>query len=197
MVPLAQPVYTADEYLRLERAAGHRSEFVNGRIYAMTGASFAHSTILFNLAREIGAQIRGRGCRAFLNEMRVKINLYGSYLYPDFVALCEAPRFEDGVFDTLLNPSVIVEVLSDSTESYDRGLKFQHYRRIESLREYILVGQHQPIVERFVRNGDLWTLVDELHDLDKSISLESIGCEVLLADLYEQVEFPPEGERER
>ncbi|HSU15029.1 Uma2 family endonuclease [Longimicrobium sp.] len=196
MSPLVQPVYTPDEYLRLERSAGHRSEFVNGRIYAMGGASHAHNLIVFNLAREIGAQLRGRPCEAYVNDMRVKVRQTGIYAYPDLVALCEEPRFEDGDFDTLLNPTVIIEVLSESTEKYDRGEKFAHYRRLDSLREYILVSQDRQRAEKYVRDGEGWVLT-EVSGAEASLTIETLGCTIALAEIYERVEFSAPADRER
>lgn len=189
MSPLAEPIYTADEYLRLERAADHRSEFVNGRIYAMSGASREHNLIVVNLSREASSLLRGSACEVYVNDMRVKVRQTGLYTYPDMVGLCEEPRFEDDV-DTLVNPSVIVEVLSDSTEKHDRGTKFSHYRRLDSLREYILISQDRPNVEQFVRHDDLWTL-KEIIGLDASLSIQTLGCTIALADIYDRVAFPP------
>lgn len=151
MPPLAQPRYTPEEYLALERKAEHKSEYVNGRIYAMAGASHWHNLIVGNTFGELRARIRSRGCTTYVNDMRVKVSSTGLYTYPDVMALCDAPRFEDSHADTLLNPSAIIEVLSDSTERYDRGEKFGHYRRLETLREYVLVSQNRVQVERFVR----------------------------------------------
>lgn len=188
MSPLAQPIYTPDEYLRLERAADHKSEFVNGRIYAMAGASRVHNRIVFNLAREIGAQLRGRPCDAYVNDMRVKVTQTGLYSYPDLAALCDEPRFEEELLDTLLNPAVIVEVLSDSTEKNDRGIKFAHDRRLASLREYVLIAQDQPNVEKFVRINEVWTL-EEAGGRDGVLALESIGCTIPLAEIYDGIEF--------
>lgn len=190
MPPLAQPIYTAAEYLRLERAAEHKSEFVNGRIHAMTGASRAHNLIVGNIFGEIRARLRGRPCEVYVNDMRVKVRQTGLYTYPDVAAVCGAPQFEDDVVDTLLNPSVIVEVLSDSTEKYDRGTKFSHYRRLESLREYILVSQDRPSVEKFVRTNELWTL-EEISGPDAMLTIESLDCSISLSDIYGRVEFPP------
>lgn len=195
MPTLAHRIYTPDEYLRLERAADHKSEFVNGRIYAMSGASRDHNQIVFNLAREIGTQIRGRPCAAFVNDMRVKVPRTELYTYPDLVALCGEALLEDSHNDTLLNPSVIVEVLSASTASYDRGEKFAHYQSLDSLREYILISQNLPRVEQYVRTGELWML-NAINGLDASVSIETLGCTLALADIYERVEFPAVLERE-
>lgn len=193
MTPLAQPVHTAEEYLRLERAADHKSEFVNGRIYAVSGASRRHNLIVGNVFAEVRAQLRGRPCEAYVNDMRVKVRQTGLYAYPDLVALCDEPLFEDQVLDTLLNPSVIVEVLSPSTEGYDRGEKFAHYRRLDSLREYVLISQDRARVEAYVRNGDSWTFT-EMGDLESSLTLQALGCTIPLADVYDRVDFPPAGE---
>lgn len=190
MPPLAQQTYTAAEYLRLERSAGHKSEFVNGRIHAMTGASRAHNLIAGNIFGEIRARLRGRPCEVYVNDMRVKVRQTGLYTYPDVAAVCGEPQFEDDAVDTLLNPSVIVEVLSDSTEKYDRGTKFSHYRRLESLREYILISQDGPSVEKFVRANELWTL-EEISGHGAVLTIESLDCSVSLADIYDRVEFPP------
>jgi Uma2 family endonuclease len=188
MSQFAERVYTATEYLVLERAAEHKSELVNGRIYAMTGASFAHNLIVLNLSAEIRAWLRGGPCSVLVNEMRVKVSQTGMYTYPDVVALCEPPELEDAYFDTLLNPAVIVEVLSKSTERYDRGEKFAHYRKIDSLREYILVAQDRVRVEQYVRHGEHWML-GEISDPEGSLRLETLGCEIALRDIYDRVEL--------
>ena len=187
MSPLAERVYTAKEYLALERAADHKSELVNGRIYAMAGASFAHIRIVSKLVISIGARLLGGPCGVYANELRVKVSQTGMYTYPDVVALCEPPRLEDAHGDTLLNPAVIIEVLSDSTERYDRGEKFAHYRKIESLREYILVAQDKISVEQYVRHGEHW-IPSAIDDIDGSLRIETIGCEVPLRDIYDRVE---------
>jgi Uma2 family endonuclease len=132
---------TAAEYLEIERKAEIKSEYIAGRTYAMSGASRQHNLITANTLSEIHPQLRGRNCEAFVSDMRVKVSPTGMYTYPDDVAVCGEARFEDSHMDTLLNPTVIVEVLSGSTEAYDRGEKFAHYRRLESLREYVLVAQ--------------------------------------------------------
>lgn len=196
MSPLAEPIYTAEEYLRLERVANHKSEFVNGRVYAMAGASSAHGAIIWNLARDIGAQIRGKPCRAWVTEMRVKVRPTGLYTYPDLAALRGAPpQYEDGHTDTLLNPTTIVEVLSESTEKYDRTAKFAHYQHLESLREYILIAQDQPHVERYVRDGEAWRLF-MIVGVDASFTIETLGCTLALRDIYDGVDFSPPDARE-
>ena len=188
MSQLAEGVYTAEEYLAFERTAEYKNEFVNGRICPMTGASLSHNLIAGNLVAEIRAQLRGGPCSVLVSSMRVKVSQTGMYTYPDVVALCEPPELEDAHLDTLLNPSVIVEVLSDSTEKYDRGEKFAHYRRLESLREYILVAQDKILVEQYVRHGEHWTL-GEISDPAGSLRIETLGCEIALRDIYDRVDL--------
>jgi Uma2 family endonuclease len=189
MPSLAQSRYTPEHYLALERQAQHRSEYINGCIFAMAGASRQHNLIAGNVFGELRAQLRGRPCEVYINDMRVKISITGLYTYPDVVALCGDPVFEDAHVDTLLNPGVIIEVLSDSTEAYDRGEKFAHYRRLKSLRHYVLIAQDKVRVEHYVRQGEQWVL-SEASALDSTVPLASIGCEVVLREIYERVEFP-------
>jgi Uma2 family endonuclease len=192
MTPLAQPLVSPAEYLALERRAREKSEYVNGRIYAMAGTSRFHNLIVINIVRELATQLRDRPCETYASEMRVKVQRTGMYTYPDVVAVCEEPRLEDAELDTLLNPSVIVEVLSPSTESYDRGEKFAHYRRLESLREYVLVAQTIRRIEHFRREGDHWVFT-EISDPDGELALPSLGCVLRLADIYQRVDFPAAG----
>jgi Uma2 family endonuclease len=190
--PLAQPRVTPAEYLAMERSSREKREYINGRVYAMAGASRRHNLIVGNILRELSTQLRGRPCEAYVSDMRVKVQHTGMYTYPDVVALCDDPRLEDAELDTLLNPSVIVEVLSPSTERYDRGVKFAHYRRLDSLQEYVLVAQGTPRVEHFRREGDQWVLT-EISDPGGALALPSLGCVLRLADIYERVDFPADG----
>jgi Uma2 family endonuclease len=185
---LVRPDLTPEEYLALERQAQHKSEYVNGRIYAMTGASRAHNLIVGNLVRELGTQLRGRPCETYASDMRVKVNQTGLYTYPDVVVVCGEPHFEDAQVDTLLNPTAIIEVLSESTESYDRGEKFAHYRRLQSLQEYVLIAQDKVRAECYVREGDRWIL-SEVAELDETLVLTSVGCTLRLRDVYERVDL--------
>ena len=187
--PLAQPLVTPAEYLSLERRAREKSEYVNGRIYAMAGTSRVHSLIVANLVRELGNQLRGRPCEIHGSDLRVKVQHTGMYTYPDVVALCGEAQLEDEELDTLLNPSVIIEVLSPSTESYDRGEKFAHYRRLDTLQEYVLVAQVKRRIEHFRREGDHWVFT-EVSDPEEELTLSSLGCTLRLADIYDRVEFP-------
>ena len=183
-----QPRYTPEEYLALERKAEYKSEYVNGEIIAMAGASRQHNLIAGNLYREISQQLRGRPCEAYISDMRVKVSHTGLYAYPDVVVVCGEIRFEAASNDTLLNPLVIVEVLSASTEAYDRGEKFAHYRRLESLQEYLLVAQDKIRIEHYVRQGTQWVL-SEVSDLHDTVHLASIGCDVVLQEVYDKVQF--------
>jgi Uma2 family endonuclease len=182
MATAALTRYTPEEYLALERNAEFKSEYIDGRIVAMTGAQRPHIVIVANLVREIGGRLLDSPCEVYPTDMKVKIEASGRYVYPDLCVSCE-PRFEDGVTDVLLNPVLIVEVLSDSTETYDRGEKFFHYRRIESLREYVLLSQKQCLVERYVREGDFWRFTSE-DDPDRSLVLASLDLEIPLRRIY-------------
>lgn len=191
---VAEPRYTPEEYLAIERAAEERHEYVNGRIYALAGTSRAHSLIAGNLFGQIHQQLRGGPCEAHANDLRVKVSESGLYTYPDVVAACGDVRFEDAQNDTLLNPLMIVEVLSPTTEAYDRGEKFAHYRRLESLQEYVLVSQDRMRVERHVRRGEEWVLT-EYTDPDAVLDLPSINCRVTLRDIYDKVSLPDDDGR--
>ncbi len=186
---------TPAEYLVRERAAEYRSEYRDGCMVPMTAASVEHGAIVMRLVMALGTQIGARPCRVFAGDMRVKVAATGLYTYPDVVALCGRLRLEDAQRDTLLNPAVIVEVLSPSTEAYDRGKKFGNYRRIESLREYVLIAQDRMRVERYVRgesDADPWppTVLDRA---DAVLELAAIGCAVPLSEIYQWVtlESPP------
>ncbi len=188
-----KPRFTPAEYLELERAAPYKSEFYKGEIFAMAGAGEEHNTITFNLAALLAPQLRGRPCRGFTTDLRVKmVDAPVFYTYPDVVVVCGERQFEDASVDTLLNPTVLIEVLSPSTEGYDRGNKFAFYRRIPSLQTYILIAQDRPLVEAYARqlDGRQW-LLSEANDLSETLSLPAVGCTLRLADVYENVVFPP------
>ena len=177
---------TAEDYLTLERSASSKSEFHDGQIFAMTGASRKHNLVSGNIYRELSLQLKKSPCEAYINDMRVKAAQANSYHYPDIAVVCGTPQFEDAQVDTLLNPTLLVEVLSPSTEAYDRGGKFAHYRKIDTLREYLLVAQDQPSIERYVRQGDVWILT-EAEGLEASVPLESIDCVLSLREVYDKV----------
>jgi Uma2 family endonuclease len=188
----AEPYYSPEQYIAIEREAQTRSEYVNGGIYAKSSASREHNLITGNVSAEIRAQLRGRPCEVYISDMRVKVSSTGMYTYPDVVAVCGGPAFEDRQVDTLINPTLIVEVLSPSTEGYDRGEKFAHYRRLESLQDYVLVAQDKVRVEHFVRRDDAsgqWVLT-EISEPGGTLHLASIGCDLSLSDIYDRVESP-------
>lgn len=183
---------TPEEYLTQERRAATRSEYVNGQIYAMTGASREHNLIAGNTFATLHAQLRSRACEVYASDMRVKLSATGMYTYPDVVAVCGVPQFEDEAVDTLLNPSVIVEVLSDSTERYDRGAKFAHYRTLDSLTDYLLIAQGSYLVEQYTRQPDGQWLFSANTLLTATLTLASIGCTLPLAAIYEKIAPPPD-----
>ncbi len=193
----AEQFMTAPEYLALERQAETKSEYWNGSIYAMSGASRNHNRITVNLGAMLHARLRGKPCEPFITDMRVKVSPAGLYTYPDVIVVCGEPRFEDDQLDTLLNPKVIIEVLSESTEKYDRGDKFAHYRTLDSLTDYLLVTQHQPLIEHFQRQTDGSWLYSAAQGLEAEISIPTIGCLLRLAEVYERATFPESGGRLR
>ncbi len=178
---------TAEEYLAFERDSDEKHEFIDGDIYLMSGGSENHSLIAGNTYASIHNQFRKRDCKAYTSDMRLRTGL--NYTYPDVSAICGSAELEDNSHDTLLNPTLIVEVLSPSTERYDRGRKFHHYQKIETLQEYILISQDNYHVERFLRQAnDEWLLTDA-RELDAILDLPSIGCTLALADVYDKVVF--------
>ena len=178
---------TPEEYLAFERKATTKHEYLNGQIVAMSGASFAHNFLTMNTANQLYNQLIGGECQVATSDMRVKVTQIDSYFYPDVVVVCGEPRAEDETFDTLLNPTVVVEVLSPSTETYDRGEKFEHYQQIASLKEYVLISQDKIRVEHYHRQETGW-MQTEFRGLEDVLSLLSIGCELRLQDVYRRVE---------
>ncbi|PYS53275.1 MAG: hypothetical protein DMG13_13360 [Acidobacteria bacterium] len=182
---------TPEEYLRLERAAETKSEYLDGEMLPMPGASREHNLIVTNIVAVLANQLLDRPCEVYPPDMRVKVSSSGLYTYPDVTVVCGEPRFEDPYVDTLLNPHLIFEVLSESSETYDRGRKFSHYRTVESLREYVLVAQSECRVEQFARQtGGQWLYVEST-DPNGSIELPSIACRLPLSRVYHRIEFQP------
>ncbi|MEX0700951.1 MAG: Uma2 family endonuclease [Planctomycetales bacterium] len=182
---------TPREYAAIEERSEQRHEFFQGEMFAMAGASLPHNIIVSNISRRLNEQLEEGPCIAVGSDMRVKVDATGLYTYPDVVVLCEEPKFDEEVPNTLLNPVVLVEVLSESTAAYDRGKKSIHYRQVPSLQEYLLVEQDQPLIEQYARGaGGHWILTD-LRRPEEEISLESIGCKLRLADVYAKVAWPP------
>ncbi|WP_439557429.1 Uma2 family endonuclease [Dyadobacter sp.] len=187
----AQPIimYSAEEYLELERAADYKSEYYRGEIFAMAGAGFNHNAIVSSLQIDIGTSLRGKSCRSLTQDMRIYIPENGLYTYPDLLIFYGKPNFQDDKTDTLLNPSVIIEVQSPSTGEYDRGQKFHLYRSISTLVEYVLIDSRRLSAEAH-RKGDngLWTLVSEAYSIDESIEINHIDLQLQMADIYAQTE---------
>ena len=181
--------FTPEEYLELERKAETKSEYLDGEVFAMPGVSWEHSRIVLNIATGLNMQFVDRPFHVHGPELRVKISETGLYTYPDVFIVGTEPQLEDGHHDTVLNPQVIFEVLSDSTESYDRGRKFAHYRALDSLREYFLVSQKEYRVERFARHEDGDWLYSEVTDPEGSIEISSVVCRLLLSCIYCKVDF--------
>ncbi len=186
--------YTPDEYLEFERNSEVRHEYLDGEIYEMAGANKRHNAISVNIIRLLGNQLLERDCNVYGSDMRVKITSTEKYTYPDVVAICGEENYEDETEDTLLNPSLIVEVLSKSTEAYDRGGKFEYYQTIESFQEYVLITQEPFRVEQYVRKEkNIWTYF-EFRKPEDVVKLNSINCELGLQDIYHKIEqkFPKE-----
>ncbi|MBA3767810.1 MAG: Uma2 family endonuclease [Acidobacteria bacterium] len=185
----SQPItyLTPEEYLAIERKAEYKSEYVNGEMVAMTGASRKHNLIVVNIAGEIRQQLRGRPCELYANDMRVRVPATRLYTYPDVSVVCDEPQFEDDYVDTLLNPALIIEVLSESTEAYDRGKKFGSYRTIESLAEYLLVAQDEYRIEQYVKQPDGRWLLSDYRSPEDLVELVSIQCQLALKEVFDKV----------
>jgi Uma2 family endonuclease len=180
---------TAEEYLAFERQAEERHEFVEGIIYAMSGGTRPHALIGANVSRELGNRLSDRPCEVYAGNLRVKVNSEGDYVYPDVAIACGDIQLEDDNSDTLLNPLVVVEVLSPSTEAYDRGKKGALYRAIPSLQHHVLVAQDRVSVEVYTRQGDWWAFT-EGRSLEATVLLSALDCELPLAEVYAKVQFP-------
>jgi len=189
MSTLPKSFITPEQYLELERAAEFRHEYYDGEMVAMSGAREAHVLITGNVFATVRPQLRQCGCRAYIVDMRVRAGSGRAYTYPDLAVACGERRFLDGTRDTLLNPTVIVEVLSPSTERHDRSKKFSHYKTIESLQQYVLVAADAPCVDVFTRMPDGEWKWRNAYGLDDTLELESIGCRLAMSDIYEDIEF--------
>ena len=183
---------TPEEYLEIERKAEYKSEYFDGEIFAMAGANRNHCLFCSNLNGLFWQHLKGKDFEAYSSKMRMFVPKTNFYTYPDVVVVCGEPKFQDKVFDTLLNPTLLIEVLSESTESYDRGKKFQHYRSIESLQEYVLVSQDEARIEKYLKQGDGFWVLSEAFGLDAKVKLDSIDCEIALSEVYDKVNFSDE-----
>ena len=196
---------TPQEYLAIDESSEIRHEFLDGEIFAMSGATFWHTLIKDNLSQALRNKLAAKDandCYVLTSDQRVKVSATGLYTYPDILICCGEPVFDEEIRNTLVNPRVLIEVLSESTERYDRGAKFGHYRQLASVQEYLLIAQDRPCVERYVREpaagdsppaADRWVLT-AVTDAAGSLLLESVGVEVTLAEIYDRVVFPPPGE---
>lgn len=196
-LPQTKNQHTVEEYLEFEREAEERHEYLDGEVYEMAGESLAHGDICINIARELSTQLRGTPCRALSKDIKVRTGILpsprrmmkGLFSYPDVLVVCGEPQFHDEYRDVLLNPTLIVEVLSDATEAYDRGQKFHRYQQLESLVEYALVSHDIPLVGLYTRREEGW-FFSNAFDLNASLNLASVNCHLRLADVYDRVEFP-------
>jgi Uma2 family endonuclease len=178
-----------EEYLEIERKTEVRKEYLAGEMFAMGGATADHVAIVSNLVRYLGTPLRDKKCSVFSTDLRLRVTPTGLYTYPDVMVVCGKHSFLDDRRDTLLNPTVVFEVLSESTQAYDRGKKFEHYRTLDSLRECVLVDQAKPHVEQYVRQPDNKWLLSEYNSLGMTVDLPSIACSLPLAEVYHKVEF--------
>lgn len=183
---------TPEEYLKFELQAETKHEYFNGEIFAMSGASERHVSIVTNLVINLGVKLRGRPCKVYSTDLRLRVNPTGLYTYPDVIVVCGERRFAENQKDTLLNPTLIIEVLSESTKDYDRGEKFTHYRTIDSLAEYITIAQDKPHVEHHTRQAKHSWLLVETKLIEDRLHLSFINCDLSLTDIYDDIDFAPE-----
>ena len=193
----AQAPVSVEDYLARERSAEFRHEFLDGEIYEMAGGSPNHSAIIANLTMEIGLRLKGTRCRPFSSDLKVRCGAYikedsnfkGFFAYPDLTVVCDDPIFHDEFQDVLLNPTVLFEVLSPATESFDRTTKFRRYiTHLDSLMDYVLISQDEPRIEIYRRQADGW-LYQVIEGIDETLELQSINCVISLLDLYDRIAF--------
>ena len=194
MENLAPRYLSEEEYLELERKSPHKSEYYKGEIFAMAGAKRSHNLIVTNLCRELSSSLKEKPCEVYPSDMRVKNKVDQFYTYPDVTIVCGKPEFLNATEDVLLNPQIIIEVLSESTEKYDRGAKFSLYRNIPSVMEYILVSSNERKVESFRRNGSDWIFRESSEG--EVFQFQSLDVVLKIEDIYEKVELSPKRLRE-
>jgi Uma2 family endonuclease len=180
--------FTPEEYLELERKAEYKSEYFNGEIFAMGGASPRHVLIVTNVVSELRSELKNRPCTVYSTDLRVRVSPTGLYTYPDVVVVCGNLQFSDSQRDTLVNPTLIIKVLSKSTKDYDRGGKFEQYRSIDSFKEYVLIAQDKHHVEHYVLQADRTWVFSETNRIDDAIELISIDCKLALSEIYDKVD---------
>jgi Uma2 family endonuclease len=187
--PTADSYVSPEDYLALERRNEFKSEYINGEVHAMTGASRRHNLVAGNVFALLWSQLRGRQCEVYPAGMRVRIPTVNVYTYPGVTVVCGGPVFQDDYLDTLLNPILLVEVLSKSTAKHDRTVKFGYYRTLESLAEYLLIAQNEYHVEQYTKHPDGRWLLSDIRGLESSVGLTSVGCTLRLNEIYERVEL--------
>jgi Uma2 family endonuclease len=180
--------FTAEEYLELERQSQYRSEYFNGEIFAMGGASPRHVLIVTNVVAELRSQLKKQPSTVFSTDLRVRVSPTGLYTYPDVVVVCGKPLFSDEQKDTLTNPTLIAEALSKSTKDYDRGDKFEQYRALDSVKEYVLIAQDRYHVEHHRRQTDNTWVLSDTNRIEDSMELISIGCHLDMVEIYDKVD---------
>ncbi len=188
----AQPKlkHSLEEYLEIDRNSDERLEFWNGEIFSMSGVSREHATVEMNVSITLGGRLRAKGCQLFPANIRIKVPSLPPYRYSDLSALCGKAQFEKiGGVDALVNPTLIIEILSPSTEAYDRGDKFTYYKSIPSFSEYLLIAQHRPHVSQFIKQSDGTWLFREFNSLSDTVRLETLGCELTLNEIYRNISF--------
>lgn len=185
------PRITAEQYLAMERAAEFKSEYFEGQVDAMSGGTYPHATIILNVGGELRQELKKRPCTVTPGEVRLRVSPGGLYTYPDVMVVCGEAQFADDQKDTLLNPTLIVEVLSKSTEAHDRGFKFAQYRKLDSLRTYVLVSSGEPRVETFDLRAETWVFSESV-GMDAVCPFESLDCQILLSDIFHRVTFGEE-----
>lgn len=191
----SETLYTPEDYLAFEREAKTRHEFFDGEIYAMAGESLSHSRVCVNLSGEVRNKLKGKPCEALSPNMKVRTSSASLFAYPDLTVVCGEPQFHDTKKDVLINPQAIFEVLSPSTETYDRTTKFQKYRLGNStLTDYFLISQDKPFVEHFMKQADGNWLYRSYSELDETVKIETLDCELSLREIYDRVEFEIEAE---
>lgn len=191
---LAKTYLTPEEYLAIEREAEHKSEYHGGQIYALTGATQKHNRIVANLIGELYNQFKGSSCSVYPSDMRIQVERSGPYVYPDVVVTCGEEKFLDDQGDVLLNPTVVIEVLSKSSEEYDHGTKAMLYRQIPSLTNYVVIAQTRPMIELWERQTHTKWLFSEIKGLDATMHLPAVEASLLLSDIYNRVTFPEDAQ---
>ncbi|MBI3210107.1 MAG: Uma2 family endonuclease [Candidatus Solibacter usitatus] len=189
MASQSVPLLTEEEYLAIERKAATKSEYFRGEMFAMSGGTYPHHVIAMNISGRLYSALEDRHCAVFAEGLRLRVSSSGLYTYPDVMVICGKPEFADGEKDTVTNPVLIFEVLSESTEDRDRGFKSTHYRSIPSVREFVIVSQTEPLVEMYRRQDDGTWIIMDIRGLDATVQFASLGCSLSMRQIYRNVEF--------